>query len=81
MRIDKFLKNSRIIKRRTVAKTACETGRVKVNSQIAKPGTDVNIGDIVEVAFGDKAIKVKVLELIENTSKLSAEKMFKVIED
>ena len=81
MRIDKFLKNSRIIKRRTVTKTACETGRVKVNSQIAKPGTDVNIGDIVEVAFGDKAIKVKVLELIENTSKLSAEKMFKVIED
>ena len=81
MRIDKFLKNSRIIKRRTVAKTACETGRVKVNSQIAKPGNDVNIGDIVEVAFGDKAIKVKVLELIENTSKLSAEKMFKVIED
>lgn len=81
MRIDKFLKNSRIIKRRTVAKTACETGRVKVNSQIAKPGTDVKIGDIVEVAFGDKVIKLKVLDLIENTSKISAEKMFKVIED
>lgn len=81
MRIDKFLKNSRIIKRRTVAKTACETGRVKVNSQIAKPGTDVKIGDIVEVAFGDKVIKLKVLDLIENTSKINAEKMFKVIED
>ena len=81
MRIDKFLKNSRIIKRRTVAKTACETGRVKVNSQIAKPGTDVKIGDIVEVAFGDKVIKLKVLDLIENTSKINAEKMFKIIED
>lgn len=81
MRIDKYLKNSRIIKRRTVAKIACESGRVKVNSQIAKAGTEVNIGDIVEVSFGDKVIKVEVLELIENTSKANAENMFKLIEE
>lgn len=81
MRIDKFLKNSRIIKRRTVAKIAAESGRVKVNSKVAKAGTDVQVNDIVEVEFGDKNIKLKVLNLNENTNKSNAQEMYRIIED
>lgn len=60
MRVDIFLKNSRIIKRRTVAKLACEGGRVKINEKTAKPGDDVKIGDIISVVFGEKEYKYKV---------------------
>lgn len=81
MRIDKFLKNSRIIKRRTVAKIAAESGRVKVNFKVAKAGTDVQVNDIVEVEFGDKNIKLKVLNLNENTNKSNAQEMYRIIED
>ena len=80
MRIDKFLKNSRIIKRRTVAKIACENERVKINSIIAKPGTEVKIGDIVEIQFGDKIVKFEVLSLEENTNKSNADELFRVVE-
>lgn len=80
MRIDKFLKNSRIIKRRSVAKMAAETGRIKVNSKVAKPGTDVNLGDIIEIEFGDNTVKFEVLKIIENTNKSNADDMFKIIE-
>lgn len=80
MRIDKFLKNSRIIKRRSVAKMAAETGRIKVNSKVAKPGTDVNPADIIEIEFGDNTVKFEVLKIIENTNKSNADDMFKIIE-
>nr|WP_276939375.1 RNA-binding S4 domain-containing protein [Helcococcus sueciensis] len=80
MRIDKFLKNSRIIKRRTVAKIACENERVKINSIIEKPGTEVKIGDIVEIQFGDKIVKFEVLSLKENTNKSNADELFRVVE-
>ncbi|MEG0575014.1 MAG: RNA-binding S4 domain-containing protein [Anaerovoracaceae bacterium] len=80
MRIDKFLKNSRIIKRRTIAKEACEQERITVNDKIAKPGTEVKEGDLIHIQFGNKEINVKVLNLIESQRKEDAEKMYEVIE-
>ena len=81
MRIDKFLKNSRIIKRRQVAKDACLNERVKINGDIAKAGTNVNAGDIIEISFGKRNLKVKVLDLIEGAKKNDASEMFEVIDE
>ena len=80
MRLDKYLKNSRIIKRRTAAKEACEGGRVSVNGKVAKAGTIVEIGDIIEIRFGDKIFKVEVTALAEHVTKDSAKEMFVIIE-
>lgn len=80
MRIDKFLKNSRIIKRRTVAKDACEQGRIMVNGRVAKPGTDVSVGDEIEVTFGNGSLKAKVLAVPETVRKEDAQTMYEVIE-
>lgn len=80
MRVDKFLKNSRIIKRRQVAKEACENERVKINDKIAKPGSEVEIGDIIEITFGKSILKAKVLSLIEGAKKNNAESMYEVID-
>ena len=79
MRIDKYLKNSRIIKRRTVAKEACEQGRVLINEKEAKPGDQVAIGDIVQVNFGTGSIKVEVLRIGENIKKSDATDLYKDI--
>lgn len=81
MRIDKFLKNSRIIKRRQVAKDACLNERVKINGDIVKAGTNVNTGDIIEISFGKRNLKVKVLDLIEGAKKNDAGEMFEVIDE
>lgn len=81
MRIDKFLKNSRIIKRRQVAKSACEDGRVKVNGSIAKPSTEVKEGDEVEVTFGNRILNVKVKYLIEGAKKDNAYDMYEEINE
>lgn len=81
MRIDKYLKNSRIIKRRTVAKEACEKGRVLVNDKIAKPGTEVDIGDIVEIQFGDRTLKIEITNLAEHVKKDDAKEMFRIIQE
>ena len=80
MRIDKFLKNSRIIKRRTVAKEACEQGRITVNEKIAKPGTDVQVGDIIHIQFGSGSLTARVDELLETCRKEEADRMYTVIE-
>ncbi|GFN35210.1 RNA-binding S4 domain-containing protein [Tepidimicrobium xylanilyticum] len=80
MRIDKFLKNARIIKRRTVAKEACEGGRVLLNGKMAKPGDQVKIGDIVEINFGTGAMKIEVLEVKDNVKKDEAEKLYRTID-
>lgn len=80
MRIDKFLKNSRIIKRRTVAKIAADSGRVKINEKVAKAGTEVEIGDKVEIEFGDKVVKIEVLKLTDTSLKSDAGEMFRIIE-
>ncbi|WP_425447850.1 RNA-binding S4 domain-containing protein [Dethiothermospora halolimnae] len=79
MRVDKFLKNSRIIKRRTVAKEACEQGRVLVNDKEAKPGTEVSIGDKIEISFGTNNMKVEVLDLLEHVPKNKAAELYKVL--
>ncbi|WP_432667506.1 RNA-binding S4 domain-containing protein [Wukongibacter baidiensis] len=80
MRVDKFLKNSRIIKRRTVAKEACEQGRVKVNDKNAKPGTEVEAGDIIVIEFGTRTIKAEILDLKEHVTKDGAKEMYRIIE-
>lgn len=80
MRVDRFLKNSRIIKRRTIAKEACEQGRVIINEKIAKPGDDIKIGDIVQINFGTGAMKIEVLDTSDNVRKHDAEGLYKNIE-
>lgn len=80
MRIDKYLKNSRIIKRRTVAKEACEQGRITVNGKVAKPGLEVNVGDEIFIQFGNGSLKVMVEALTESCRKEDAASMYKVIE-
>lgn len=72
MRIDKFLKNSRIIKRRTLAKEACEKQRILLNDRIAKPGTEVNVGDIITLKFAAGEKLIKVLDVSEHVSKASS---------
>ncbi|MBE6082230.1 MULTISPECIES: RNA-binding S4 domain-containing protein [Tissierellales] len=79
MRIDKFLKNSRIIKRRTVAKESCDQGRVIINGKIAKPGDEVEVGDIVEIKFGQGIMKIEVLSVQNNVSRDNSKEVFKVL--
>ena len=79
MRIDKYLKVSRIIKRRTVAAEACDGGRISVNGKAAKPGTDIKIGDVIEVSFGEKKVKVEVTDVSETVRKDAASSMYKVL--
>jgi ribosomal 50S subunit-recycling heat shock protein len=79
MRLDKFLKNSRIIKRRTVAKEACEQGRVEVNGKPAKPGTELKVGDIIKVTFGSSVLEVRVAMLSESVRKEDSGSMYEVI--
>lgn len=78
MRIDKYLKVSRLIKRRTIANEACETGHVKINDKIAKPGTEVKIGDIIELRFGANTTKVEVITVKDNVSKNDAKEMYEI---
>ncbi len=79
MRLDKYLKNSRIIKRRTVAKEACELGRVEVNGKTAKPGLELKIGDEIKITFGNNVLKVRVAAMPETVRKDDAEKMYEVL--
>ena len=79
MRLDKFLKVSRLIKRRTVANEACDAGRVKVNDAVAKASTKVKPGDIIEIAFGNKTVRAEVLTLKETTKKEEAGELFKYL--
>ncbi|SHI96486.1 Ribosomal 50S subunit-recycling heat shock protein, contains S4 domain [Geosporobacter subterraneus DSM 17957] len=80
MRIDKFLKNSRLIKRRTLAKEACDQGKILINDKVAKAGTEVALGDIITLEFGTRTTKVEVLDLSEHVTKDSSREMYKVIE-
>ena len=79
MRLDKYLKVSRLIKRRTVANEACDSGRVQINGKIAKASTDVKVGDIIEIAFGNKNVKVEVLDIQDTTKKDAAADLFKYL--
>ena len=79
MRIDKYLKVSRLIKRRTVAAEACDAGRVKVNGNVVKPSAKVGIGDVIEIAFGDRLVRVKVLDLKDTTKKDEAAELYELL--
>lgn len=79
MRLDKYLKVSRIIKRRTVAKEVADNGRIEVNGKIAKSSTTLEEGDIIKISFGNKILEVKVLELKDSTKKEHATNMFEII--
>lgn len=79
MRIDKFLKNSRIIKRRTVAKDACEQGRIHINGRVAKPGSEVFPGDKITIEFAAKAMNILVKEVPEHVTKEMANSMYEII--
>lgn len=79
MRLDKFLKVSRLIKRRTVANEACDAGRVLVNGKTAKASANVKPGDIIEIQFGSRQTKVEVLEIKDTSKKEEAENMFRYL--
>ena len=80
MRLDKYLKVSRIIKRRTVANDACDGGRVSVNGKSVKASYEVKIGDEIEIAFGARRVKARVLSVSENAKKDDAKFMYEIIE-
>ena len=79
MRLDTYLKVSRLIKRRTVANEACDAGRVMINDKVAKASTDVKIGDVIEIGFGIKTVRVEVTEIVDSTKKEDAKDMFKYL--
>lgn len=79
MRLDKFLKVSRIIKRRTVANEACDQGRVSLNGKVAKASVDVKTGDIIEIRFGEKLFKAEILNVAEHVLKNEAAELYRVI--
>ena len=79
MRLDKYLKISRLIKRRTVANEACDAGRVLINGKEAKASTNVKQGDIITINFGNKEVKVEVLEIQETVKKEEAKELFKYL--
>ena len=79
MRLDKYLKVSRIIKRRTIANEACDTGRVKLNDKIAKAGSEVKVGDIIEIKFGENWTKFEILRVSEVVRKDDAIEMYKLL--
>lgn len=79
MRIDKYLKVSRLIKRRTVANDACDAAHISVNGRIVKASYDVKVGDVVEIAFGERVLKVRVTDVKDSTKKADAAEMYEVI--
>ena len=81
MRLDKYLKVSRIIKRRSVAKEVYDKGRIKVNGILAKSSTDLKINDTIEIRFGNKLLTVRVLEMKDSTKKEDAVKMYEIISE
>jgi ribosomal 50S subunit-recycling heat shock protein len=80
MRIDKFLKVSRILKRRTVANQACDGGRVKINDRPAKPSAQVKVGDIVELGLGSGTVKFEILQIKETVKKEETESLYKILD-
>ena len=79
MRLDKYLKVSRIIKRRTVANEACDAGRVSVNGKVAKASQEVKAGDLIEISFGNKEVKVEVLSVKETVKKEEAAELYRYV--
>ncbi len=81
MRLDKYLKISRIIKRRTVANDACDTERIAVNGRVTKASYQVKVGDVIEVSFGGRTLRVRVKDVREQVGKNEADTLYEVIDD
>ena len=81
MRLDKFLKVSRIIKRRSVAKEVADKGRIQINGKLAKSSSTLKVGDILQIQFGNKTLEVKVLALQDSTKKEDASKMYEILSE
>ena len=79
MRLDKYLKVSRMIKRRTIANEACDAGRVTINDKVAKASQEVKVGDIIAIRFGDKTVQAEVLTIQETVRKEDAKDMFRYL--
>jgi len=79
MRIDKYLKVSRIIKRRTLANEACDAGRISVNGAVVKASYDVKVGDVIELRFGEKTSKFEVLQVVEHVTKDASKDMYRPV--
>lgn len=79
MRLDKYLKVSRLIKRRTVANEACDAGRVLLNDKVARASADVKIGDVIEIQFGTRNVKVEVLSIQDSEKKEAVAEMYKYL--
>ena len=80
MRLDKYLKVSRIIKRRTVAKEVCEGDRVSINGKVAKPSATVKEGDIIEIQFANRSLKARIINIVEHVKKENAKEMYEILE-
>ncbi len=81
LRLDKFLKISRIIKRRTLAKEICDQGRVKINNRLAKAGSDVAVGDCLVIDFGSRIVTFQVLNVLDHANKADAASMYEVLKE
>lgn len=81
MRLDKYLKVSRLIKRRSVAKEVADKGRISINDKVAKSSTDVKVGDVIAIQFGNKTVVVRVDALLDSTRKEDAKEMFTLLEE
>lgn len=81
MRLDKFLKVSRLIKRRTVANEACDAGRIAVNGRVVKASYDVKVSDVIEITFGNRIVKARVTDIKETTKKEDAGSMIEILDD
>jgi len=79
MRLDKFLKVSRLIKRRTVANEACDAGRVKINDKVAKAGAEVKVGDVITIGFGNREVSARIKNVQETVKKEQAEEMYELL--
>ena len=79
MRLDKYLKVSRLIKRRTIAIEACDSGRISVNGKVAKASYDVKVGDVIEVQLGEKLLRAEVVQVLEHALKNDAVLMYKIL--
>ena len=79
MRLDKYLKISRLIKRRTVAKEVCDGGKVKINGRVAKAGSEVHVGDVLEITFGQKQLQAQIIEIKETVKADEAKNLYKLI--
>ena len=80
MRLDKYLKVSRIIKRRTIANEACDAGRVEVNGKVARASYDVKVGDVIDISFGSRDVKIEATDVSEVIRKDDAVSLYKIIE-